>query len=80
MFRGGHLIKTWATTQKTVTLSSGEAELAGLVKGVAEGLGIQALAQDRTLKCNLTVHTDSSAAMGICRRSGIGRVRHLAVG
>jgi len=28
----------------------------------------------------LSVHADSSAAIGICRRSGIGRVRHLAVG
>ena len=27
----------------------------------------------------LSVHADSSAAIGICRRSGIGRVRHLAV-
>ena len=26
------------------------------------------------------VHADSAAAIGICRRSGIGRVRHLAVG
>ena len=26
------------------------------------------------------MHTDYSAAMGICRRTGVGRVRHLAVG
>ena len=25
------------------------------------------------------IHADSSAAIGICRRTGIGRVRHLAV-
>jgi hypothetical protein len=25
------------------------------------------------------VHADSSAAIGICQRSGIGKVRHLAV-
>jgi hypothetical protein len=30
-----------------------------------------------TLK--FSIHADSSAAIGICRRSGIGRVRHLAV-
>ena len=35
IFRGKHLLKTWSTTQKVVTLSSGEAELAGVVKGVA---------------------------------------------
>jgi hypothetical protein len=28
----------------------------------------------------VSLHTDSAAAAGICRRSGIGRVRHLAVG
>ena len=28
----------------------------------------------------IRVHADSSATIGICRRSGIGRVRHLAVG
>jgi hypothetical protein len=26
------------------------------------------------------IYADSSAAIGICKRSGIGRVRHLAVG
>ena len=50
------------------------------VKGAAEGLGVQALAQDLGLTISLSVHADSSAAIGICRRSGIGRVRHLAVG
>ena len=28
----------------------------------------------------MAVMADSSAAIGICRRTGIGRVRHLAVG
>ena len=32
------------------------------------------------LHVKLAVHADSSAAIGICRRSSIGRVRHLAVG
>jgi len=78
--RGRHLIKHWSSTQKTVTLSSGEAELAGLVKGSAEGLGLASLGLDLGIELSLTVRTDSSAAVGICRRSGIGRVRHLAVG
>ena len=73
-------MKHWSTTQKCITLSSGEAELGGVVKGVAEGLGAQALAADMGLDLALSVHADSSAAIGICRRSGIGRVRHLAVG
>ena len=31
-------------------------------------------------EARLAVMADSSAAIGICRRTGIGRVRHLAVG
>ena len=80
LYRGTHVIKHWSTTQKCITLSSGEAELSGVVKGVTEGLGAQALAADMGLELSLSVYADSSAAIGICRRSGIGRVRHLAVG
>ena len=78
--RGAHLLKHWSSTQKTIALSSGEAELAGVVKGAGEGLGIQSLALDLGVELNLHVHADSSAAIGICRRTGIGKVRHLAVG
>jgi hypothetical protein len=76
---GDHLVKHWSTTQKVVTLSSGEAELAGIVKGSAEALGLQSLAKDLGFEVEVRVYADSSAAIGICRRSGIGRVRHLAV-
>lgn len=51
-----------------------------MVKGVGEGLGLQALLTDLGYTPELEVHADSAAAIGICRRSGIGRVRHLAVG
>jgi hypothetical protein len=78
--RGSHLIKHWSSTQKAVTLSSGEAELCGIVKGTAEALGIQSLGRDLGIEMSVSIHTDSSAAVGICRRSGIGKVRHLAVG
>jgi hypothetical protein len=77
---GSHLVKHWSTTQKVVTLSSGEAELAGIVKGSAEALGLQSLAKDLGFEVQVRVYADSSAAIGICKRSGIGRVRHLAVG
>ena len=80
IMHGSHLIKHWATTQKVVTLSSGEAELAGVVKGVGEALGLQSYARDLGTDYQIEVHADSSAAIGICRRSGIGKVRHLAVG
>ena len=78
--RGTHLLKHWSVTQKVVTLSSGEAELAGVVRGASEGCGLQSLAADLGITLKFSIHADSSAAIGICRRSGIGRVRHLAVG
>ena len=67
-------------TQKAIALSSGEAELGGVVKGAAESLGLRSLARDLGLDFGIELHADSAAAIGICRRTGIGRVRHLAVG
>ena len=76
----GMLVKHWSTTQKAITLSSGEAELGGVVKAASEALGLQSVALDLGICVGIAVCTDSSAAVGICRRAGIGRVRHLAVG
>ncbi len=67
---GGHLVKHWSTTQKVVTLSSGEAELAGIVKGSAEALGLQSLARDLGVEVQIRVYAVSSAAIGICKRTG----------
>ena len=47
-------------------------------KGAAQGLGLQAIARDLGIELNLTVLTDATAAIGICRRRGLGKVRHLA--
>eukprot|EP00969_Alexandrium_andersonii_P095713 4227668-Alexandrium_andersonii.AAC.1 len=74
------MVKRWPTTQETIALSSGEAELAGIAKGAAEGMGIASIALDLGFSAGLRVRADSGAATGICRRTGIGRVRHLAVG
>jgi hypothetical protein len=76
---GGHLLKHWASTQNKITLSSGEAELGAVVRGFSEVLGIQSVARDLGVELKPEVHADSSAAIGICQRSGIGKVRHLAV-
>jgi hypothetical protein len=60
---GSHLVKHWSTTQKVVTLSSGEAELAGIVKGAAEALGLQSLALDLGFEVQVRVYADSSDAV-----------------
>ena len=78
--RGGHLLKHWSSTQQTVALSSGEAELKGIVKGAAEGIGMQNLAKYLSIYYGIHLYTDSSAAMGMVARKGMAKVRHIEVG
>ena len=40
---GTHLLKTWSSTQKVVSLSSGEVKYYALVKGASQGLGVKAM-------------------------------------
>ena len=70
---GSHCIRTWSSTQPSVTLSSGEAEFYGLVKASGAGLGHQSLLCDMDLDMPVCVWTDSSAALGIATRSGLGK-------
>ncbi len=46
LMRGGHVIKSWSTSQSTTALSSGEAEYHGMVKGASQALGLKAVAED----------------------------------
>ena len=75
---GGHLIKAWSTTQTVVALSSAEAELTGLAKGAAQAMGLRSCAKDLGMSWDICLHSDASAAILICRRKGLGKVRHLA--
>ena len=74
---GSHAAKHWSSTQPSVSLSSGEAEYLGVVRGAGQGLRYQALLRDLGIDLPLRVWTDSSAAMGICGRQGLGKLRHL---
>jgi hypothetical protein len=74
---GAHVIKHWSSTQPSVTLSSGEAEFYGVVRGAGMGLGYQSLLRDMQRHLPLRLWTDSSAAIGICSRQGLGKLRHL---
>ena len=76
--RGMHLLKHWSLTQTTVTLSSAEAELNGICRGASTSLGLQTVAKDLCFLWSLGIQTDATAAVGICRRRGLGRIRHLA--
>ena len=77
VMHGGHLIKSWASTQTVVALSSGEAEYYGVNKGACEAIGLKGIAGDMGLDLNIVVNTDSSAAKGIATRKGLGKVKHL---
>ena len=74
---GQHTIKHWASTQASVALSSGEAEFGGVIRGAGQGLGYQALLADLGVDVPLRIWTDSSAAIGISSRQGLGKLRHL---
>ena len=76
---GSHVVRSWSTTQATVALSSGEAELYALVKGASQSLGLLALANDMGHELQATIHSDSSAAIGITQRKGLGKLRHIRV-
>ena len=58
--------------------TSREAEFYGVVKGAGVGLGQQALLRDIGIELPVRVWTDSIAAIGICGRQGLGKLRHLA--
>ena len=75
---GRHVIKCWSATQASLALSSGEAEFYGVVKGCGVGLGQRALFKDVGIDLPVRVWTDSTAAIGICGRQGLGKLRHLA--
>ena len=77
---GTHMIKSWCRTQKTVALSSGEAELTAMVKTTCEAIGISALMKDWGDEKEVLVFADSNAALGIMQRKGAGKLRHVRIG
>ena len=53
--------------------------MAAIVRATSEGLGMIAIMEEFQIECDLTVKSDAIAAIGIVKRQGLGRVRHLAV-
>ena len=77
---GSHTLKTWATSQSTIALSSGEAELYAITKVAVQTSGIISLAGDFDVMLEGMIKTDSNAAIGIVHRAGLGgRCRHIRV-
>ena len=78
MLIGDKYLKGWAKTMPVLALSTGESELAAVTKGISEALGVQAVLRDFGHKVTIQILSDATAAIGICRREGLGRIRHLA--
>ena len=65
----GHaLLKAWSRTQTLIALSSGESELAAVTKAAAESFGIQSVLSDFGISIKFELHSDATAAIGICKR------------
>ena len=76
---GNHCVRSWSTTQSVIALSSGEAELYGIVKGASAALCFQSVAADLGVPLSVEIFSDSAAARGMVRRTGLGKVRHIHV-
>ena len=74
---GSHAIKTWSNNQSVIALSSGEAEYYAVVKAATHSIGCVSMLRDMGCEMSFDIFTDSSAAMGISMRTGLGKVRHI---
>ena len=74
---GLHCVTHRCRGQAVIALSSGEAEYYGLVRGSSIGIGMRGLMKDLGCQMRIRASTDSSAAMGISKRRGLGNVRHI---
>ncbi|MCR9077354.1 MAG: hypothetical protein NXI07_15050, partial [bacterium] len=78
-FHGCHPIDFAATTQSVRALSTGEAEFYAIVKAGASVILSRQLMDGFGMSGTATVRSDATAGIGIARRSGSGRLKHLQV-
>ena len=77
---GSSIVKSWSSTQRVTALSSAEAELYAICKTASQLLSVLAISRDFGLDLKGEIHTDSTAAMGIAYRQGLGgKARHIKV-
>ena len=71
------VVRHWSSTQKSLALSSCEAELYARTKGAAETMAIKSLAADMEITFDILLRTDATAALGVVNRRGVGKTRHI---
>ena len=74
---GSHFIKSWSKGQSLIALSSAEAELYSILKGVSEALGYASMHADWGQQMSCEAKADASAALGIIARRGLGKLSHI---
>ena len=80
MLLGSHVERTYSKTQNTIAQISAESELLAIVRAATEALGMISLAAEFGIYLTARIPVDSSAALGILERRGVGRVHHLDAG
>ena len=74
---GRHMVRCWSATQKTIALSSAEAELIALVKASCEAIGMMHMCKEWGIDLEGQILADSSAAIGVVNRKGNCKLRHV---
>ena len=74
---GSCCVKHWSKTQSTIALSSGEADLGGIEYGMSQSFGLESICRDLGMDLKIRVHSDATAAIGIAKRQGLGRIGRL---
>ena len=83
LYVSGSMVASMVRSQKSVTLSSGEAEFVCMVSGACEGIYLLDCLRfllGSSTRVVLRCRSDSAASRGISQRVGCGRVRHLHAG
>ena len=76
---GSHMLDCSVAKQSVVALSSGEPEFHGIVRAVATSKQTSQILEQIGMQLEVTIASDSSAARGICTRTGSGKVRHHSI-
>ena len=76
---GKHLIKEWTKQQSILATSTAEAEMHGGNRAATVWVGVQAFAKDLGRAVPIRLHTDSSEALSITSRTGLGKARHIEI-
>ena len=79
ILHGKHLIKAWTKQQSIVATSTANAELYAGNRAATESMGVQAFAKDLVTVVTIRLYIDSSAALSIISRTGLGKAKHIEI-